>query len=144
MNQTSRSESADVATARERVLAYLADFAVVGPALAAAVRRQGSLGGRLAAALAVANLYHILLEGTWGRTVGKRLVGIRVAGDGGEPCTYWAATVRTLLRFVDWLPAGYLAAFVSMACTERRRRLGDLVAGTVVVRDGDREARQNG
>lgn len=42
--------------------------------------------------------------------------------------------IRTALRAVDWLPAGYLLGPASIARTERRQRLGDLAADTVVVR----------
>ena len=63
------------------------------------------------------------------------MVGLRVIGrDGGRP-TVSAVAIRTVLRLVDWLPAFYLAGFVSMLATgARRQRLGDLAAGTHVPR----------
>ena len=122
------------------MLAYLADLVVVGGSVVAVARQLGRSRRERALAigllgLVVANLYHIVLEGRWGRTVGKRLVGIRVTRADGSRPTVRAATIRTLARFVDWLPAGYLAGFVAMALTEKRQRLGDLAANTVVVRD---------
>lgn len=129
------------ATAGQRTAAYLVDALLLGPPLAAAVaafdsrRERLRRGGTLA--LLAANLYHVLFEGTTGRTPGKRAVGIRVVGSRDGPCTYRAATLRTLARFVDFLPVGYLAAYASMALTERRRRLGDLLAGTVVIEGDD-------
>lgn len=84
---------------------------------------------------AVAGLfYHVLLEGTYGQTPGKKLFAIVVLQEDGQPCTYTAATIRTLCRFVDWLPVGYLVGFVVIGLTECRQRVGDLLASTVVVR----------
>jgi uncharacterized RDD family membrane protein YckC len=131
---------AELAIVGERVAAYLLDLLVVGGGVVAAAgwlggsrREQFRIGGLLG--LAVANLYHLVLEGRDGQTVGKRSVGIAVVAGDGEECTYTAAGTRTLFRFADWLPAGYLLGFVSIALTERRKRLGDIVANTVVVRN---------
>ena len=135
------STAPQFATAGRRIAAYLVDFVVLGPPLLAAVARLDLDGDRLrrggAFALLVANLYHVLFEGTTGRTPGKRALRIRVVDADGGPCTYRAAALRTLGRFVDFLPVAYLVAFGSMALTERRQRLGDLLGGTVVVRGGD-------
>ena len=132
-----------LATTGRRVAAYVVDALVLGPPLVALVavafdtrRERLRRGGALA--LVVANLYHVVLEGSTGRTAGKRALGIQVVREDGEPCDRRAATVRTLARFVDFLPVAYLAAFVSMALTEQRRRLGDLLGGTVVVQGGER------
>lgn len=134
-----------LATTRQRVLAYLADLVVVGGGVVAVAHRLGrSLRERALVAgilgLVVANLYHVVLEGHWGRTVGKRIAGIRVTMDDGSLPTVRAATIRTLARFVDWLPAGYLVGFVAMALTAHRQRLGDVAADTVVVRDAEEKA----
>ncbi|MFC6825072.1 RDD family protein [Halopelagius fulvigenes] len=123
-----------------RILAFLADAVVLVCALFAVTGRLvRSRGRRLAATAALTAVvglpYHIVLEGAFGRTVGKRAFGIAVVSADGGDCTYAAATIRTLFRFVDWLPAGYLLAFVAMAVTDGRRRLGDVAAGTLVVRD---------
>ena len=137
------AQTRSVATAGQRTAAYLVDFLVLGPPLAALLSRYDSGGERLrrggALVLLVANVYHVLFEGTTGRTPGKRALGLRVVGADGDPCTYRAATVRTLARFLDFLPVGYLAAYASMALTPRRRRLGDLLGGTVVLEGGDGE-----
>lgn len=124
---------------RDRSLAYLADFVLVGGALAAvAARRDRSARDRpwlsAAVATAVATLYHVALEGLFGRTAGKALRGVEVRSEAGGPCTVRAAAVRTALRPVDWLPAGYLVGILAILVTGRRQRLGDLLADTVVVR----------
>lgn len=70
-----------------------------------------------------------------GRTVGKLAAGIRVVGNVGEPVGFLASAIRNILRIVDFLPALYVAGVVCMVSTERDQRLGDLAAGTIVVRD---------
>lgn len=70
-----------------------------------------------------------------GRTVGKLAAGIRVAGGQGEPIGVLTSAIRNILRIVDFLPAFYAAGVISMVSTGRDQRLGDLAAGTIVVRD---------
>jgi len=78
--------------------------------------------------------YFIVLEAYKGQTVGKMLVGIQVVAEGsGRPPGLGRATVRTALRLVDGL-FSYLVAFVVVLSTQKRQRLGDLLAHTVVVR----------
>jgi len=77
--------------------------------------------------------YHSLLEWRWGKTVGKYLVGIRVERDDGTPPSLWTALVRNLLRLVDWLPLFYAVGIVAVVRSGEKRRLGDRLAGTVVV-----------
>jgi uncharacterized RDD family membrane protein YckC len=80
--------------------------------------------------------YHIFFEVlASGRTPGKRWSGLRVVRAGGHPVTFVASAVRNLLRVVDMLPAGYVAGCVSILVTRRNQRLGDVAAGTLVVRE---------
>ena len=74
-----------------------------------------------------------------GRSPGKRVLGLRVVRDGGRPLTFGASLVRNLLRFVDVLPSSYLVGLTSILATRDAKRLGDLAAGTIVVRE-DRPA----
>lgn len=79
--------------------------------------------------------YHFLLEGYWGgQTVGKRLFGIKVVKEDGGPCDYAGAFVRNLLEMLDGL-FYYLIGFVAMAISDKRQRIGDRLAGTVVVKE---------
>jgi uncharacterized RDD family membrane protein YckC len=80
-------------------------------------------------------VYYFALEATIGQSVGKLLVGLRVVGrDAGRPSVA-AVAIRTLLRMVDWLPALYLAGFITMLATgARRQRIGDLAARTGIGR----------
>ncbi|MDQ3137307.1 MAG: stage II sporulation protein M [Gemmatimonadota bacterium] len=87
------------------------------------------------------NGYFILFEGMRrGQTPGKRLAGIRVVMDTGHPVTLGAAAARNLLRIADFLPPPYLTGIVLVAFHPRGKRLGDLVAGTVVARDRPQES----
>jgi uncharacterized RDD family membrane protein YckC len=92
-------------------------------------------GWWLALYLAALLLYYFTLEARTGQTVGKRLLGLRVLrADGGRPSAA-AIAVRTLLRLIDWLPLLYLTGFITTLITgARRRRLGDLAAGTDATR----------
>lgn len=69
-----------------------------------------------------------------GRTPGKRLLGLRVVRADGAPVGLGEALVRNLLRAVE-LPLGYAPGVLAVALTARRQRLGDLAAGTLVVRE---------
>src|SRR5258707_11172466 len=80
--------------------------------------------------------YHTFFEGVWrGQTPGKRLLGIRVIRDPGHAVRLSDAAARNLLRAADMLPPPYLLGALLVALHPRGKRLGDLVAGTVVVRD---------
>ncbi|HWI65156.1 MAG TPA: RDD family protein [Symbiobacteriaceae bacterium] len=81
-------------------------------------------------------LYKLVLEAFWnGQTVGKRAVGIRVIKANGLPADFLQIVLRNLLRVVDYLPLQYLIGSIAIAASQRGQRLGDMVAGTVVVRE---------
>lgn len=68
-----------------------------------------------------------------GQTPGKRALELRVVAADGAPVGWVASCVRNLLRTVDMLPFGYAAGLVASLVDPSGRRLGDLVAGTLVV-----------
>jgi uncharacterized membrane protein SpoIIM required for sporulation/uncharacterized RDD family membrane protein YckC len=77
------------------------------------------------------------IEWRWeGRTPGKRWFGVRVVGADGLPAGLAACMLRNLLRYADSLPTA-ATAVVAMLVGGRFQRLGDLVADTLVVHDGD-------
>jgi uncharacterized RDD family membrane protein YckC len=83
----------------------------------------------------VAWSYFILLE--WlgnGQTIGKRIFGLRVIADDGSPAGFTAVMVRNLLRVIDFLPGFYGLGLLAIVVSSRSQRLGDLAAGTFVVR----------
>jgi uncharacterized RDD family membrane protein YckC len=87
--------------------------------------------------------YHALFEALWkGQTPGKRWAGIRVIKDSGRPINAFEAMARNFLRFVDFMPGFYGVGVVTMLLNSKNRRLGDFVAGTLVVHESsDRESR---
>jgi uncharacterized RDD family membrane protein YckC len=86
--------------------------------------------------------YYAIFEALWkGQTPGKRWAGIRVIKDSGRPINAFEAIARNLVRAVDFLPGFYGVGVVTMLLNAKNRRLGDYVAGTIVVHESsDRES----
>ncbi|MFC7323651.1 RDD family protein [Halorubrum rutilum] len=84
--------------------------------------------------LAATLVYGFLLEGLYGYTPGKYLLGLVVVKSDGSNCTIGASVLRNLLWIVDALPTFNLVAMVSILLTDDNQRVGDLVADTVVVK----------
>ena len=84
--------------------------------------------------------YFAVFEIFWsGRTPGKRLAGIRVIKESGRSINAYEAIARNVLRAIDFLPAMYGLGVVVMLLNRNSRRIGDYVAGTVVVHDRSTE-----
>ena len=80
--------------------------------------------------------YYAIFESIWnGQTPGKRVAHLRVIQESGRPLCIWQAVVRNLMRVVDWLPVFYAVGLASALLSKQNRRLGDFVAGTVVVHE---------
>ena len=78
-------------------------------------------------------VYFIVLEGVYGQTLGKRLFNLNVVNKKGRKITWTDSVVRNVLRLVDILPFLYIVGIISILVTEKRQRLGDLAANTLVV-----------
>jgi uncharacterized RDD family membrane protein YckC len=76
-----------------------------------------------------------------GRTWGKRWMGLRVVRDDGSRVRFGDSVIRNLLRIADILPGNYTVGMVSILVTKQHKRLGDMAAGTVVVREEKGEVR---
>jgi uncharacterized RDD family membrane protein YckC len=95
-----------------------------------------SLGVLIAAYFALSTCYGFLSEWLWrGQTLGKRVFGLRVLDTAGRPLNAYQAVLRNLLRMVDRLPLFYGLGGGAAFLNGRWQRLGDLAAGTVVVRE---------
>jgi uncharacterized RDD family membrane protein YckC len=80
--------------------------------------------------------YFVVFELLWrGQTPGKRSVGIRVVREGGFPLDATASLLRNFLRSLDSLPLFYLVGVAAAFLSPSGQRIGDLVAGTLVVRE---------
>ncbi len=86
--------------------------------------------------------YFIFFEWLWnGQTPGKRWLKLRVIREDGRPITFWEAMVRNLLRIFDMMPwPFYSIGLICVFVNSNDRRVGDMVAGTVVVREREAEA----
>jgi uncharacterized RDD family membrane protein YckC len=145
--------SLDLAGLGSRFTAGIIDLVIKTVIATAVVLGLLQLSGLVATiALAVAPLviyigYDVLFE-TFGsgRTPGKRATGLRVLRADGSAEDGVASLVRNVLRLVDGLPLSYVPGIVSILVTKRNQRLGDLAAGTIVVRErsGGRRASERG
>lgn len=116
---------------------------VVVMVLALVLRPIGAgVGGAVVAAAIVVAVFAVLfgynfVTELWfrGRSPGKRAFRISVEREDGLPIDVSACARRNLLRIVDFLPLFYCVGLISIVLTGRRKRLGDIVAGTVVVQD---------
>ena len=89
--------------------------------------------------------YFAVFEWLWdGQTPGKRLLKLRVIREDGRPITLWEAIARNLLRIFDAFPGFllpiYSAGLIVIFMSGRDQRVGDLFAGTVVIREREDEA----
>ncbi|HKN25575.1 MAG TPA: RDD family protein [Candidatus Acidoferrum sp.] len=135
-----------------RFLAILADTAIqfvlaffvliAGSIIGIGVAAFGGLGPQWVVAIIFILLfllnsgYFALFEIFWnGQTPGKRYAQVRVIKDDGRPIGAYEAIVRNALRLVDMLPAMYGIGLISIFLSRQSKRLGDFVAGTVVVHE---------
>ncbi|KAB8137873.1 RDD family protein [Gracilibacillus oryzae] len=80
--------------------------------------------------------YFIILEFFWaGRTIGKRMLGLRVIQENGHRITFLSSLIRNFMRLIDSLPAGYLIGLLLIFLHPKHKRLGDMTAGTLVVHE---------
>jgi uncharacterized RDD family membrane protein YckC len=89
--------------------------------------------------------YFVFFEFFWnGQTPGKRLLKLRVIRDDGRPITLWEALTRNLLRIFDAVPGFifplYSVGLIAIFLSNRDQRVGDIFAGTVVIRERTDEA----
>jgi len=84
--------------------------------------------------------YFTLFEAFWhGRTPGKRIARIRVIQRSGRAIGIIESMARNFIRYVDQIPFFYAVGVVAVFATRQHQRLGDLAAGTLVVRDREQE-----
>jgi uncharacterized membrane protein SpoIIM required for sporulation/uncharacterized RDD family membrane protein YckC len=143
----------EIAGVGSRTLAAVLDMLILAGGYLAVIVTLGILAGfgytvgrtgallLLLGGFAAGTGYFIFFEGLRrGQTPGKRLAGIRVIMETGHAVTPGAAAARNLLRIADFLPPPYLTGLLLIAFHPRGKRLGDMVAGTVVARDRPQEA----
>jgi uncharacterized RDD family membrane protein YckC len=116
--------------------------ATVAQINATATQVSGALSAGIAVAAVIALivwfLYYTLLEGHYGQTLGKWFVKIKVVKEDGAPISYSDAAIRTILRIIDGL-IDYLIGAILIWTSEKKQRLGDRLAHTVVIQLCDAE-----
>jgi uncharacterized RDD family membrane protein YckC len=119
------------------VAAILVAVLVVALAVSAASTQTATLTALIGSFLVIFG-YFWVSESLWsGQTVGKKAFRLRAVGDRGEPLTFGQAGIRNIVRIVDFLPYGYGVGLVVLFANGKGKRLGDLAAGTIVVKDSD-------
>ncbi len=136
-----------------RVAAYLVDFIIVFMVMYVVGQPAQSLpGGRSALEVAdlqhpmifslIALLYFVLPEAVFGQTLGKGLLGIVVKGEDGRRAGLWPVILRNLFKLLwplllfQLVPPVLVIEYLVLISTKKSQRLGDIVAGTVVVKKG--------
>ena len=144
MNATAKASTAPITGPKldnRRVLAAIVDVAIVVAGTLVILFAADALssdtadirGALSAVILGWALYYYFALESGEGQTVGKKLLKLRVVRADGRPAGMREIAVRTVLRVVDGV-GGYIVGLIVMLGTgQRRQRLGDLAAGTIVV-----------
>lgn len=77
-----------------------------------------------------------------GKTLGKSIIGIRTIQENGHSVTLLSAFIRNLLRIIDSLPASYFLGIVMVFFHPKHKRIGDLVAGTIVIHERKRKSKK--
>jgi len=114
--------------------------------LSAAAMRDASRAGKFEESLAIAFIisiifviyfgYFIIFETFWnGQTPGKKLMGLRVVRDGGYPADFASIAIRNVIRVGEAVAGLYAISAVAALMSPENKRLGDMAAGTLVVRD---------
>jgi uncharacterized RDD family membrane protein YckC len=124
-------------TIGEAVLVFLAAVIVAAVAPGSADRVGPWFGGGLLVIMFVTYWGYFIAGEVWGngRTWGKRRLGIRVVRDDGSRVGAGDSVLRNFLRIIDLLPGSYAVGMFCVLLSKRNKRLGDMAAGTVVVRD---------
>ncbi len=136
----------ELAGVGSRMLAQAIDALIVTGILFGLFTAAGAISGPIVLAVAIGGAtltpvcYFLLIEWLWhGSTPGKAALRLRVVCSTGEPIGLQESAVRNFVRIIDFLPVAYVLGGTVAMISRDGRRLGDMAAGTVVVRlaDGD-------
>jgi uncharacterized RDD family membrane protein YckC len=118
------------------ILAIALGLAIPALRIFGSIAPQWAIAALIVSGFTIYYGYFAFFEAAWnGQTPGKRYAQLRVMKDDGRPISAYDAIARNLLRIVDQLPAFYGIAMFSVFFSKQNKRLGDFVAGTVVVHE---------
>jgi len=136
-----------LADLRSRILAGIVDYIIIGiivgllpvsvvtgPGMPFGLGWLSGILGIIGLMWLLWLIYFTCFEGTSGQTIGKKLTHIRVVKEDGSRCDFGSALVRNILRIVDHLPFLYILGTILIAATEKKQRLGDILAKTIAVK----------
>jgi uncharacterized RDD family membrane protein YckC len=118
-----------------RILAGIIDFIIMIIIIMPLSFMAGHSTGASIGVSLIGIVYFIVMEALKGATVGKMAMKLRVvkAAD-GSAISWGESIIRNLLRIVDALPFLYILGMILIAVTAKKQRVGDLAAGTIVVK----------
>src|SRR4051812_45400013 len=136
--QVSAAPSTGPKLDNRRVLAGIVDLLIVTAGALVILYAGDSLSGDRRGALGAVILgwalyYYFALESGAGQTVGKKLLKLRVVCADGRPAGMREIAVRTILRVIDGIGAYIVGLIVMLVTGQKRQRIGDLAAGTIIV-----------
>jgi uncharacterized RDD family membrane protein YckC len=137
-NELANVGSRAVAYILDTILKVLAMFSLYYIVLNSMVSVWGNKGTFIAIVVLgiIYTGYHAILEFVMsGKTPGKMVMGLRVLKSDGSKISLLDSLIRNILRIVDIMPYGYMVAMVVMFFEKNNRRVGDLVADTIVIYD---------
>ena len=122
------------------IIVYVTTAAILstsaGQSLVSNLARSWIIAGYLLLTFSIYWAYYIFFELIWnGQSPGKRAAGLRVIRTDGTPVTVVDSVVRNIVRLVDFMPTFYGVGIIVMLINSQSRRLGDLAAGTVVIKE---------
>jgi len=131
-----------LANVGSRYIGLLLDTLIQGIAfvilILASLEIGSTLGAVIISSFAILSIiaYNVIFEvAGGGRTPGKRVSGVRVVMDGGEPVGLRASLIRNIIRLLEGFALAYIPAIISVLASRDNQRLGDHAAGTLVIRD---------
>jgi uncharacterized RDD family membrane protein YckC len=136
----------DVAIQTLVMIGIIWGLVYAGTHMSAAAMRDASTASKFEESLAIAFIitiifviyfgYFIIFETFWnGQTPGKKLMGLRVVRDGGYPADFASIAIRNVIRVGEAVAGLYAISAVAALMSPENKRLGDMAAGTLVVRD---------
>lgn len=136
----------DVAIQTLVMIGIIWGLVYAGTHMSSAAMRDASRASKFEESLAIAFIitiifviyfgYFIIFETFWnGQTPGKKLMGLRVVRDGGYPADFASIAIRNVIRVGEAVAGLYAISAVAALMSPENKRLGDMAAGTLVVRD---------